>query len=379
MNSAIETERVYIGKCSEYDVNKIEDILKQSIKYIGFKIPNDKRILIKPNVLGAYEPEVHVTTHPKIVEAMIRILLANNNKIIIGDSSGVRISGGTDLCLQKAGFKDLQKKYEVEVRSFEEPGSDIYEDDGNKVLKKIHLTKIIGKVDYIINVPKLKSHQLTRYTGGVKNLFGCVPGGLKQECHVKAPNPEEFSQLLVDIYSLVRPKLILNIMDGIIGLEGAGPGPSGEKINTGLIIVSQDAVALDIACSKIIGLNPKEVYTTQFAVKRELFNKNIKTNINIPTIKYIIPKPLPLPRFITKYFARFGHHKPVVNKEKCKSCSYCSKVCPPQALTMKKYPVLDYDKCIYCYCCHENCPHGAIYLKDNIFLKVYKLFAKRRS
>ena len=79
--------------------------------------------------------------------------------------------------------------------------------------------------DLVINLPKMKTHTLTRYTGAVKNLLGVLPGGRKREIHVRAPGVTEFSRALVDILELVRPQL--NIMDGILGMEGNGPGTSG--------------------------------------------------------------------------------------------------------------------------------------------------------
>ena len=158
-------EKVFIGKCNEYDLDKIHSLLEDSFNYLNFEVPKNKTILLKPNVLGAYPPEKHITTNPIVVEAILKILLKNNNKVIIGDSSGVRILNGTSACLKASGMTALGEKYNIEVKSFDETGSKVFKNSNNKVLKEIYLTKLVVEVDYIINLPKLKTHQLTRFTG----------------------------------------------------------------------------------------------------------------------------------------------------------------------------------------------------------------------
>ena len=369
-------QKVFIGKCADYDLDKIQSILEESFIYLDFQVPKNKTILLKPNVLGAYPPEKHITTNPIVVEAILKILLKNNNKVIIGDSSGVRILNGTSQCLKAAGITAVGEKYNVEVKSFDETGSKLYKNSDNKVLKEVYLTKLITEVDYIINLPKLKTHQLTRYTGAVKNFFGCVPGGLKQEYHARAPHPNDFADLILDIYAIIKPKVILNIMDGIIGLDGAGPGTSGHIKQTGILAVSKDAVALDMVCCDIIGVSPDKIPMNRLALNRSMASQETETNIEPEKVIYSVPSPPPIPKFFFKYFA-FLRHKPVLIKEQCMRCSLCARSCPTQCISMEPYPTFNYKKCIRCYCCHENCPYKAIKLKDNLVLKLAKLLKIR--
>ena len=62
---------------------------------------------------------------------------------------------------------------------------------------------------------------MATFTGGVKNLFGIIPGVSKAEYHFKMPEIKDFTDALVDICEYAKPTL--TIMDGIIGMEGEGP------------------------------------------------------------------------------------------------------------------------------------------------------------
>ena len=73
------------------------------------------------------------------------------------------------------------------------------------------------------------------------------------------------------IYQNVKPAL--NIMDAVIGLEGNGPGSAGIPKQTGLIIASENAPALDIVASGIIGYNPLVIYTNKICFERSLVGK----------------------------------------------------------------------------------------------------------
>lgn len=370
-----DIKKVYFEKCSEYDVDKIEKIIRDSLIYLNIKIPFEKKILLKPNVLGVYNKDKHVTTNPAVIEAIVRILLENKNTIIIGDSSGARIKGGTDEALAASGIKALERE-NVKVVSFDSGKLDKYENPDNKILKNVVLTGYIKDCDYIINLPKLKSHTFTRYTGAVKNFFGCIPGGIKQRCHAEAPNQKVFAELLIDLYSFIKPKIFLNIMDGIIGLEGKGPGPSGIQTKTNIIAISQDALALDFFCCDYIKADPLSINTNKSGVARGFFNGKYEKNNDIEKINFILPKVMNIPDFIYKYCAGFTYPKPFLDKLKCKKCAICANACPIKAITMNPYPEFDRKRCIYCFCCHENCPAEAIELKDNIFLRTYKKFTK---
>lgn len=371
----MNNSKVYVESCHSYNEEKIEQIIRESFDFINFTVPENKVILFKPNVLGAYSPKQHVTTNPVIIKVLINIFLEKDNQIIIGDSSGIRLFGGTAKALVVCGIKKFESK-NVEVYSFDEKRSDKYHNKENKVLKDANLTGFLKEVDFMVNIPKLKSHQLTRYTGAVKNLFGLIPGGIKQQYHAFASDPKTFAELLIDNYVFAKDKIILNIMDGIVGIDKNGPGPAGTIKKTGIIAVSKDALAMDFVCSEFIGENPLKIWTNKKGKERGLLKGEIITNKKLEPVKYHLPTPPPFTGFLYKKFSKFACYKTKAN-DSCRLCAECIRVCPAKAVKLKNQKiVIDYDKCIYCYCCHENCPHKAMDLKDNLFIRIYKKFSK---
>ena len=110
--------------------------------------------------------------------------------------------------------------------------------------------------DGLINLPKMKTHQLTRITGAVKNLFGCIPGKRKALYHVQFPDVDVFSRLLVQLNLTVRPRL--HVMDGIIAMEGNGP-VGGTPVDMRVAMASLDPLAMDTLATKIMGFDPGQI------------------------------------------------------------------------------------------------------------------------
>jgi len=357
--------KVSVLNCSSYDKETVYKTINNSLNLINFRIPDGITVLVKPNVLNPYKPEKAITTHPAIVDAVCRILKQKDCNIIIGDSSGIFIGGSTQRAFKLSGIEAVAKKYNAQLVAFE--GSKIITivDKRAKVLKKITISSIPKNVDLIINLPKLKTHMLTKYTGAVKNMFGCIPGALKQKYHITGGNEKRFSHLLLDIYQNIKPGL--NILDGIIGMEGNGPS-AGKPKKAGIIIASEDAIALDIIAAKIIGYNPKDIYTNSLAVERGIFDgeidivgdANIKINFKKPETNKLKLIPPLLNEIVFNILFRVY---PFVDKEKCRKCGVCVKACAAGAITMKPYPEVSRLKCITCFCCHEMCPYAAINLK----------------
>jgi uncharacterized protein (DUF362 family) len=131
-----------------------------------------------------------------------------------------------------------------------------------------YLAPPVLEADLVINLPKLKTHVFTLFSGGVKNLFGAVTGTCKRDLHYEAPGVEDFSRILVDVMSLVRPSL--TIMDGVCGLEGHGPGAGGTAHWYQCVAVSADPVALDTVIAGAMGYQPGAVLHLRQAAERGL-------------------------------------------------------------------------------------------------------------
>ena len=364
-----ETEKVSITKCDSYNSEEVYTSVKQSLEKLNFSLKENQTVLLKPNILSSITPDKAVTTHPSIVNAICRLLQEKNCTILIGESSG--FTGTTTKAFEVSGIKQIADNYNAKLINFDSSPLRRIEIKEGAILKELYLPEILFKVDMLINLPKLKTHSLMLYTGAVKNLYGFIPGGKKQAYHLVAISKEKFAKLLLDIHQIIKPQL--TIMDGIIGLEGNGPGAAGNPISTGIILASESCAALDIIASGIIGYNTLDLPTNTECIKRGLV-KQESIHIIGDLIKINYKKPFKniskVPQFLSNWIFKQAIAYPVINKELCRKCNVCVNSCPPKALTMKSYPTLEKSKCINCYCCHELCPHKAITLEKSTILKV---------
>lgn len=239
-----------------------------------------------------------------------------------------------------------------------------------KVLKSITVTRPIAEADVVITLPKLKTHGLTVFTGAVKVLFGCIPGLLKAEYHLRMPDVRDFSDMLLDIATLVKPGL--SIMDGIVGMEGEGPS-SGRPRTIGLLLASEDSVALDVVACSVVGIKPANATTTRAAIARGLSSGRLEdidlvgppfSTVQVTSFEAAVRVGNwreRLPRPLYSLAEGLFRPKPVTRLERCTGCGTCARLCPPQAIAMvDKRPRTDYDKCIRCFCCQEVCPESAV-------------------
>jgi len=344
-------------------VNTISSILEEIFdKYqIESKVKN-KKVLVKPNLLGAFSPERGITTDPRLVgEIVQRLKRYKAKEIIVGDNSGsihfnpLKIARETGI-LEASGdcFQNIAGEVvEVQVRS--------------KYLNKLIISKVFTDADYIINLPKFKTHGLVKITGAIKNMFGMIPGGKKAQLHTLTHSIREFAELLVDIYQIRIPDF--NIMDAIIGMEGNGP-TNGKPRMINQIICSDNGVAMDAIMTTIMGLKPSSIEMLQIAQQRGLGEIDI-SNIEIDG-KLEIIKDFKVPgkgilheirRYATPYVFNYAKVKPIIDIRKCQRCYQCIKVCPTEAMQVKNsFPEANRQKCVSCFCCDEHCPYGAIIL-----------------
>ncbi len=352
-------ENVGIVKCKNYNQKEVDKAVKRVLELAEIELPKRKKVLIKPNIVvcNAQNPQA-VLTNPSIIAAICKLLKMNNCRIYVGESSFV----DTDIAFKKSGIERVAKKYGAKIVVFELDKLVKIRDSKAKVLKNFYLSKTLKSTDLIINIPKLKTHQFTKYTGAIKNLYGCIPGGIKQKLHKKAQGEEKFSKLLVDIYQNIKPEI--NIMDAVVGMEGRGP-TSGKPKKAGYILASKNAISLDIVASKLIGYNPKDILMIKEAVKRGLGNYKFKLKgLNkIPNLDF--DKPFVRKRLSKRMLRRLGGEKSiVVDKKKCIKCGLCARKCPAKAIKLNPYPVIDKNKCIRCFCCMEICPQDALSLEE---------------
>ncbi len=378
--------KVAIVRCESYDYGEIKKSVHRGIKLLGgisrFAHKGNK-ILLKPNLLTGDRPERCVTTHPLVFEAVAELLLTTGAKVSYGDSPPL---GSPGRAAQRSGLAEKAKKLNIELADFKTK-VDIFYDKGIQN-KKFTIAKAVLDNDILISLPKLKTHGLAKFTGAVKNQFGCIPGVLKGEFHVRLPSADDFARMLVDLNMFINPKLY--ITDGVQGMEGNGPR-GGTPVKMNMLLFSKDPIALDATICRLINLNPEYVPTIKYGKEAgagtfaedeiELVGdqfdsfKNSAFEIDRQPLKpYKQGSVLP---FINRAIVP----KPFIMAEKCIQCGICVTMCPlkPKALSFKENdkscpPVYNYNDCIRCFCCQEMCPESAIQLKTPVLRKIIDLF-----
>lgn len=338
--------KVFVRRCDSYD--QIEGILQPVLKNYSELFKPQENVLVKPNLLSARKPQEGVTTHPAVLESILKFLISLGTKPFVADSPA---SAGIQKAAYESGIAQVCEKYSVPIAELDDP----VEVDG-QIYKKIKISSKVLKVDKVVNIAKLKTHSQMILTLGIKNTFGCIPGLEKSGWHIRCATNENFAALLVDVHLLVKP--VLTILDGVIGMEGNGPA-NGKLRHFGVIAVSENAFALDHAICKRLSVNPDMIYVLKEAYKRHLIpsyevDGEWNSTIELPVTAHV----LPVPNFL-KRVARNIVRVPKISKKRCIQCRICEERCPAQAIQVSRY-FIDYNKCIRCYVCHEVCPQNAV-------------------
>lgn len=371
---------VSIERCNSYDEETVYTAIEKLIDNIGgwkkFISPG-KKVALKPNLLMFKKPEDAATTHPSVVKAVITQIQKAGGIVTIVESPGGPYSQSMLRHVYKATGIEKVADETGAVLNYDLRVCDIYREQ-SKYIKQLEVLKPLVDADVIINLPKLKTHTMMTYTGAVKNMFGAVAGTAKADLHLRMPDYMKFADSLIDIYLSVKPSL--NILDGIIGMEGYGP-TNGTPRNVGVLLASTDGFSLDAAALKIIGLPMEKVPVMLNAKERGLLPEDITITgepiENITVKGYYIPlineheRVDKFNRGFMKHVKKWIRPRPVIQESLCVKCGNCSKNCPPKVITLEKgkKPEIDYKNCIRCFCCHELCAYNAITIHRSMLSK----------
>jgi uncharacterized protein (DUF362 family)/NAD-dependent dihydropyrimidine dehydrogenase PreA subunit len=366
---------VSLFPCPTYDLPEVETALRRLLEPlcgISAFVEPGQRVLLKPNLLMPTRPERAITTHPAVVEAMIGLVREAGGEPCIADSPGGPLHTGAGMrrLYRDTGLKEVAERTGVPLHC-DATAVHVPIPDG-VLLKRLDLLKVWQEADVIIALPKLKTHGFTTITGATKVLFGLVPGLTKLGYHAKLPDLDRFCDMLLDVVACVRPTLF--VMDGVLGMEGNGPGLHGSPRHVGVLLASQDAVAMDAVVCQIIGLDPGRLALFRAAARHGWWPVEV-TVAGTPAAEVAVPD-FRLPdtaHAATRHagggrLSQWATHaltpRPVPQRGRCTACRTCVRSCPQQAITIvDRLAVVDDERCIRCYCCHEMCPEGAIDLE----------------
>ena len=430
---------VALVRCSTYKREEVEIAVRTAIELLGGfdeifaqrgdlpELTQESELVLKPNLLAKAAPEKAVTTHPEVFRAVGKILQEEGyTNLRYGDSPGNPMLN-TERTAEGCGIKQMADELGIKAGDFEHGKS--FEVPEGKAAKKFVLCNEIAKVvtdkdpaGGVINICKMKTHQLVRITGAIKNTFGCVYGVNKAATHASFKSPEYFARMLADLNNLVKPRL--HIMDGIVAMDGNGPG-SGDPFPMYAILASTDPVALDTTFCHLVYLDADLVPTNVAAADAGVGKME---DDDIEVVLGGVPMqangaPILFDDMRVKYGERnFSVQRsreyrggfrllnllnpvlqktPVVIADKCIGCGICVETCPvegkaislepriaaamsrtvnhtgttstfeeTEGIPKEKVATYRYDKCIRCYCCQEMCPEKAISVKKSLIAKI---------
>ena len=367
---------VAIVKCETYTPEECEAALLAALQPLGGLswVKPGMKIAIKANLVSAMKPEKAATTHPTLLAALTRLLLAHGaSSVVIGDSPGGLYNAAfLNRVYAATGMHEAEEAGAVLNRDFSQNNADFPE---AHIAKHFTYTAYLDEADAIISFCKLKSHGMMSMSAATKNLFGVIPGTMKPEYHFRYPDPMDFAGMIVDLNLYFKPRLFL--VDAVEAMEGNGP-TAGTPRHMGALLAGTDCHKVDLVCAKLIGLDPMAVPTLRAAADFGLISESAdevavsgdleefaladfqrierKRSLQFESI---------LPGKAGKVFSKIAQKalrsSPRLHKSECVGCGLCKNVCPAKAIEIvEKKARIDKSKCIRCFCCQEFCPKGAM-------------------
>jgi len=338
-------------------VTDVRDNLSEIIDNVFREFSVDlrgKKVLVKPNIVAPLKSGS--CTNPEVVEAIVLGALAQGAEVIVGD-------GISEIIENSANSAQIAGIFDASHGCFRKIGAELKEVPANSAYAETFLIpKAVLECDYLISVPKFKTHSFMTVTGAIKNTFGYIPGGCKIGLHLKAPTRRRFAELLCDIYRVRPPDL--HIIDGITAMEGSGP-TRGDLRPLGKILASTDPLALDSVMARMMGLDPSEVVLLVTAAERGLGAMDM-SQIEVlgdaplqPNFKMGVIPPIP-PEEAVRTIQIISSTAPDLLEEKCNLCGECVRLCPRNIISINGNLEIQRDECIACYACVEGCPEEAL-------------------
>jgi len=383
--------RIYIARCTDYKPGKIYHHIGQFFHYVGGirqYVKPGMKVLIKPNLCSGHPPEKAVTTHPVLVEQIVKLMMEQGADVTIGDNPIGQVEKKLiEKIWEVTGINNVVKRTGCRKSMLDNDGFQKKTLYLNGKSFDYHISKECLNADLVINVPKFKTHLLMGFTGAVKNMLGIVPGRSKVKLHSFAPAKEEFSKVLVEVFSQRVPEF--TVMDAIEGIEGDGPTTRGEKRKFALLMISSDALLVDAISTRLMGLEAEQILTNRDARDRGLGQTDSPhiyldgfralSGCIIPDFKMPTTFGYSNAKVIKKLFdiAKFTI---TIAGEKCAKCLRCMDNCPVEAIYKTGIGLsIDKTKCIQCMCCLEICPVGAVEVAKSKFYQQLKELRKRKN
>jgi len=247
---------VFIGKAENYNA-EIASIIRKGFDELNVTAGEirGKRVLLKANIVEPHFGREHIVTHPAVVMAAAEAFLSlGAAEIIVAEGAGH--CRDTYRILGESGFDSILGNPKIKFTDLNYDEWQVTPNAGGKThLVSFFLPAALKQADWIVSMPKLKTHHWAGVTLSMKNLFGVLPGSFygwpKNVLHAA-----DIIKSILDINATVRPHFA--IVDGIVGMEGDGPIMGSAK-KAGVIVMGRNLPAVDATCARCMGINPRKI------------------------------------------------------------------------------------------------------------------------
>ena len=270
MSETVKISRVQEGRLK---------ILKEAVR--DSNIAKKRRIFIKPN-LSHPEYVPGVVTNPALMYDLVGLLRDTAEEVIVGESNGFNYP--CNLAFEKTGMATAVKKAGGTTINLSEDKVVKVKFKSDCGLKHLFLPKTVLDADAVVDVALMKTHEFMKFSGAIKNLFGCLPDNRRIFLH------PYLSEVFYQLYSVLKPDL--TVMDATVALEGNGP-TKGIPVNMNLMLTSNSALATDIAAVQVMGLDWNQIgYLSYIAERTGFTEKGVRIlGVQIQEVKRNFERP----------------------------------------------------------------------------------------
>lgn len=248
-------EQTFIGKATNYQVD-LATVIRAGLQELGMtNAIKGKRILLKPNLVEPHKGVSHINTHPLIIRGAVEaFLFYGAESVLVGEGPGNRHD--VYLVLEESGLADVLYADRIPFYDLNDLEGSPQTNLGRQTsLATLTFPQLLKEVDWIVSLPKMKTHHWSGVTLAMKNLFGVMPG-IYYGWPKNILHQVGISQSIVDITATLKPHFA--IVDGITGMEGDGP-ILGTPTHPGVIVMGKNLPAVDATCCRIMGINPNQI------------------------------------------------------------------------------------------------------------------------
>lgn len=366
-------DKVYLEKCT--NAKEVFNFIDKTLN--NYELPKNKnsRIVLKPNLNNDMNALIGNSTDLRVIVGVIKALQKRKYKdITIAEGPNCGIDHMGINVFKRLKIDKIAELYNVKLVNLNKSEYEIVD----LVTGKAKIGKPILDNDFLINLPKVKTHIEVGMTICMKNFVGCYQALDKRKIH------DSLIENIVKMNEIKKPDL--NIVDGLVAMEGNGPA-AGIPRKLNLILIGKNSFTTDLLCAKLFGF--KNIPYLKLAIEKNKISKeDLEYSKNIKQITQLKPakENIFAKIFLNNFFVRLRYNRfidPLFKKgpipgfftiigvrqdvydftddnitglvlENTKISKKCEEVCPLSLKTPEDKKCIN---CLYCFMVDSNIKH----------------------